>query len=58
VKKKIKEKIIIPGEITIQVIREKKFVQKLNTLDARVQIDKESELESTQISAKRKTRKP
>ena len=31
IKKKIKEKIIIPGEVTIYVIREKKFVQKLNT---------------------------
>ena len=31
IKKKIKEKIIIPGEVTIYVIREKRFVQKLNS---------------------------
>lgn len=31
IKKKIKEQIIIPGEVTINVIREKRFVEKLST---------------------------
>ena len=30
IKEKIKEKIVIPGEITIYVVREKKFVYKLH----------------------------
>jgi DNA modification methylase len=57
VKKKIKEQIVIPGEVTIQVVREKKFTQKLNTLDTRIQVGKESQLESVQEATKRKTKK-
>ncbi|CAI2191697.1 8447_t:CDS:2, partial [Funneliformis geosporum] len=59
VKKKIRERIIIPGEVTIQVVREKKFIQKLNTLeDHHIQGIKESELEPVQAIIKKKTKKP
>ncbi|CAG8473822.1 14668_t:CDS:2 [Ambispora leptoticha] len=58
VKKKIKEQIVILGEVTIQVVREKKFTQKLNILDTRVKVDKEGGLESVQEVVKRKTKKP
>jgi hypothetical protein len=30
IREKIKKEIIIPGEVIIQVVREKRFVQKLN----------------------------
>jgi len=59
VKKKIRERIIIPGEVTIQVVREKKFIQKLNTLeDHHIQGIKESELEPVQAIIKKKIKKP
>jgi len=35
IKEKIKEKIIIPGEVTIHIIREKRFIQKLNDSESK-----------------------
>lgn len=52
IKKRIKEKIIIPGEVTIYVVREKKFVQKLTTKNTA-----EKSLPE-QIPIKKRPRKP
>lgn len=57
VKKRIREQIIVPGEVTIQVVREKKFTQKLNTLDARIQVDKETKIRSFQEVVKKNSKK-
>jgi len=58
VKKKIREQIIIPGEVTIQVVREKKFIQKLNALDDHLQENEEIKLEPIQEVVTRKSKKP